>query len=61
MVTRQSELIFIVMLHFVYFDGTSAFVGSDIDATDDTEVLFSSYDLEECFDFCEEENERIGI
>ena len=49
------------MLLFVYFDGTSAFVGSDIDATDDTEVLFSSYDLDECFDFCEEENERIGI
>ena len=47
------------MLHFVFFDGTSAFVGSNVDATADTKVLFKSYDLDECFEFCDNENDCI--
>ena len=47
------------MLHFVFFDGTSAFVGSEVDATADTKVVFKSADLDECFDFCDEYNNRI--
>ena len=47
------------MLHFVFFDGTSAFVGSEVDATADTKVVFKSTDLDECFDFCDEYNDRI--
>ena len=47
------------MLHFVLFDGTTAFVGSDVDNTSDTEVLFKSYDFDEACDFCD--NEMSGI
>ena len=47
------------MMSFVYFDGTSAFIGSDVDATADTEVLFKSFDFDECCDFCDEVSDRI--
>ena len=48
-----------IMLHFVFFDGTTAFVGSDVDNTSDTEVLFKSYNFDEACDFCD--NEMSGI
>lgn len=48
-----------IMMSFVYFDGSSAFVGSDVDATNETTVLFKSFDFDECCDFCENENSLI--
>jgi len=59
MVTRQSEFILFIMLHLVLFDGTTAFVGSDVDNTSETKVLFKSYDFDEACDFCD--NEMSGI
>lgn len=59
MVTRQSEFILFIMLHLVLFDGTTAFVGSDVDNTSETEVLFKSYDFDEACDFCDNEMSRI--
>ena len=47
------------MLHFVYFDGTSAWTGDASDATSETEVLFKSTDVEECFNFEDEYNEHV--
>lgn len=47
------------MLHFVYFDGTSAFVGSDFDATADTEVVFQSNNFDECCEFCDNYNDSL--
>jgi len=47
------------MLHFVFFDGTSAFIGSDVDATAETEVVFKSSDFDECVDFCDDYNDSL--
>lgn len=47
------------MLHFVYFDGTSAWVGSESDATKDTKVVFKSSSLDACDDFCDNYNESL--
>jgi len=47
------------MLHFVFFDGTSAFVGSDVDATADTQVVFKSSDLDACDEFCDDYNDSL--
>lgn len=45
--------------HYVYFDGTSAFVGGIEDKTEDTEILFESYLIDECDDFCDYTNEFV--
>ena len=60
MATRQSGLNPLDMdLHFVLFDGTSAFVGSSDDITEETEIIFKSKDFEECCEFCDEYNEQV--
>lgn len=47
------------MLHFVYFDGTCAWVGSELDATNDTEVVFKSTSLDACDEFCDNYNDSL--
>ena len=47
------------MLHFVFFDGTSAFTGSASDATEDTQVVFKSTDLDACDEFCDNYNDSL--
>ena len=47
------------MLHFVYFDGTSAWVGSESDSTKDTMVVFKSLSLDKASDFADEYNENL--
>ena len=49
----------LIMMSFVYFDGTTAFIGSDVDASADTTVLFKSYDFDKCCEFCDNENDLI--
>jgi len=38
-------------MNYVYFDGTSSFVGSKDDYQVDYEILFKSRDLNECDEF----------
>ena len=47
------------MLHFVYFDGTSAFVDDSTGMTSETEVVFKSSDFDECCEFCDNYNESL--
>ena len=56
---RLSELITTTMVHYVIFDGTSAFVGDLSDAKSDCEILFKSIRLDACDDFCDDYNESI--
>jgi len=46
-------------LHYVIFDGTSAFVGSFEDINEDDEVLFKSSSLFFANNFCDKENNKI--
>lgn len=46
-------------MHYVIFDGTSAFVGDESDLKKDYEILFKSYDLEKCNNFCDKYNEEV--
>lgn len=46
-------------IHYVYFDGTSAFVDDETGATDETEVLFQSSDIHACDEFCDAYNALI--
>lgn len=48
-----------ISLHFVLFDGSSSFVGSSNDITSETEVVFKSGDIDECFDFCDDYNDNL--
>ena len=47
------------MLHYVLFDGTTAYVAAESDITNDTEVLFKSKDFDECCDFCDNQMDLI--
>jgi len=46
-------------LHYVVFDGTSAFVCSFEDIDEECEVLAKFYDLNLADKFCEKENDKI--
>ena len=45
--------------HFVYFDGTSHWVGSEYDNHEDYTVIYDSYDLEECQEVADEANKYL--
>ena len=46
--------------HSVYFDGTSYFVDSfDFEMDADTERVFTSTDLQKCWDKCDELNAEL--
>jgi len=46
-------------LHYVLFDGTSAFVGDYNDIDNDTEIVFKSNNFWECSCFCDNYNDNI--
>jgi hypothetical protein len=49
-------------VHYVFFDGTSNWVGTleDYENDKDLEIVFHSYDFEECCDLTDELNEAAG-
>lgn len=45
--------------HYVFFDGSTFFVGSlEYDQTDDTEIFFKSTNFKKCCEVADQQNER---
>ena len=46
-------------MHYVIFDGTTTWVGSKEDLSENDEIIFISNDLDECNERCDNENDKI--
>jgi hypothetical protein len=48
-----------MILHYVLFDGSSAYIGDASDINEDTEIVFQSTNLDVCESRCDKFNESL--